>query len=109
MPQSQQPMNILELLDGIEYPATLVELVEFAEDNDASEEALDEIRAMPDREYASVLDLSRHLGQIEDLPGHENQWSSEPSQDIPQSDRDVKAMSRRGDAETGPAIRTEQI
>ena len=107
--QSEQPLNLLELLDDAEFPATLIELVGVAEDNDASEEALDQLRAMPDREYTSIHDVAMHMGELEDLPGHENQWSSEPSSDIPQSDADVKAMSRHGDKETGTAIRTETL
>lgn len=70
------PVNILEVLDGAEFPATLPELIAFAEDNDASEEVLDQIAAMPDREYESIQDVNRHMNVIAVEEGEENIYSS---------------------------------
>ena len=80
--QSDQPMNILEVLDGLPFPATVAEMVAYAEDSKASEEALDQIQAMPDRDYVSIHDVAMHLGRIESLPAEENQWSSAPSEEF---------------------------
>ena len=76
-----EPVNILEVLDGMVFPATVVELVAYAQDKDASEEVLDQIQAMPDRDYVSIHDVAMHLGRIEPLPGEENQWPSAPSEE----------------------------
>lgn len=79
MGQTAPPPNILEVLDGITFPVTLVELVAYAGDQDASEDVMDLIQAMPDLTYRNMRDISLHLGQIENLPAPENIWSSEPA------------------------------
>jgi hypothetical protein len=81
MAQSDQPPNVLEVLDGLPFPATIAEMVSFAEDKGASEDVLDQIQAMPDRDYAGIHDVAMHLGRIEPLPHEENQWSSAPSEE----------------------------
>lgn len=75
--------NILEVLDDLEFPATLIEIIGCAEDADASEEVLDQLRAMPDRDYHSIEEINRNLNRIEALPGEENTFSSEETQDLP--------------------------
>ena len=70
------PVNVLEVLEDVEFPATVVEMVAFAEDNDASEEVLDMIRAMEEREYESIQDVNRHLNVIAVEEGEENIYSS---------------------------------
>lgn len=76
-------MNIATLLDNAPYPLTKVELVEYAQNHGASEDALDEIQAMPDIVYNSIAHVNKHLGEIEDLPNRGDLWASEPSHDIP--------------------------
>jgi len=76
--QSDQPMNILEVLDGLPFPATVAEMVSYAEDSKASEDVLDQIQAMPDRDYVSIHDVAMHLGQLEHQPGESNEISSAP-------------------------------
>ena len=76
------PVNILEVLDGAEFPATLVELISYAEDRDASEEVLDQIQAMPDREYLSIQDVNRHLNVLATEEGEENIYSSEDMSEV---------------------------
>jgi hypothetical protein len=77
--QTEAPLNILEVLDGMTFPANLVEVVAYAEDHDASEEVMDQIQALPDRAYNSIHDVALHLGLIEHLPDEENLYSSLPS------------------------------
>src|SRR5579871_728780 len=103
MAQSQQPLNILELLDNVAFPATVIELVRVAENNDASEEALDQIRAMPDREYTSIHDVAMHMGEVEELPGQENLWPSAESDDLPPVAGNASQIG--GSAELGTAMR----
>ena len=62
-------INYLELIDGIELPATKAELVAFALDNGASEEALIAFEALPHAEYKTMAALNRDIGLIEQLPG----------------------------------------
>jgi hypothetical protein len=99
MPSSQQPLNILELLDGMEFPATVIELVAYAQDQDASEEALEEIRALPDdKGYESIHDVATHLNRIEELPQPENQWSSAPAKTGTAPDEKSGIIDRSGQA-----------
>lgn len=96
MPDSMtHSMNILELLDGVAFPATKLELVDYAENNDASEEALEQIQSMPGDTYVSIADVNRHLNLLDKLPGDSNLWSSEESHDLP-DDQEIKASNMRG-------------
>ena len=96
MPDSMtHSMNILELLDGAAFPATKLELVAFAEDNGASEEALEQIQSMPGDTYQSIADVNRHINLLDKLPGDSNMWSSEESHDLP-DDNEIKATNLRG-------------
>lgn len=63
------PINYLELIDEIPLPATKPEIVAFAQDNGASEEALEAFEALPRDEYKTIVALNRDLGLIEQLPG----------------------------------------
>jgi len=74
--------DILEILDGVEFPASKVDLVSHAYDNDASEEAVEMLRALPDSSFNHLEDVRRNIGRIESLPGVQ-QWGSEPSEDMP--------------------------
>lgn len=84
--------NVLELLDNAELPATKAELVAYAADNDASEEALDMIQAMPDIEYHSIRQINKGLGMIEDLPGTDNGfWNLDAKMPPPPSEKRIRA------------------
>jgi hypothetical protein len=98
MAQSEQPINILELLDGMEFPATVIELVAYAEDQGASEDALEEIRALPDEDYQSIHDIALHLNRIEQLPQPENQWPSAPAKTGIPPDEESGIIDRSGQA-----------
>ena len=74
--------DILEILDGVEFPASKVDLISYAYDQDASEEAVEMIRAMPDSSFNHLNDVRANLGRIDELPGNQ-QWGSEPSEDMP--------------------------
>lgn len=62
-------LNYLELIDGIDLPATKPEIVSYAMDSGASEEALEAFEALPHDEYKSFAALNRDLGLIEEVPG----------------------------------------
>ena len=95
MPQTDHAPNILEVLDGIEFPTTVTEMVSYAEDQETSEEVLDLLQAMPDREYNSIADISSSLGQIEELPGAENLWPSASEAELEELDADQDATDER--------------
>ena len=77
MAQASNPLNILEVMDGIAFPVTKTELVQYAIDNDASEDVLDQLHAMPEMSYGSMRDINAHLGEIEDLPNTGGIWESD--------------------------------
>ncbi len=101
--QSIAPVNILEVLDGAEFPATLPELIAFAEDNDASEEVLDQIQAMEDREYESIQDINRHLNVLAVEEGEENIYSS--SDDIGEVRHEKRAADDANISRTGHQLK----
>ncbi len=78
----ESPPDILELLDGIEFPASKIDLIDYAYDNDASEEAIEMLRALPDESFNHLNDVRDNIGRIDELPGVQ-QWGSEPSEDMP--------------------------
>lgn len=70
-------INYLELIDGMKFPATRTEIVEYAQDHDASEEAVEAFRAMPKEHFKTLVDVSKVVGQLDRLPGGDiNQTAS---------------------------------
>ena len=91
------PSNLLEVLDGISYPASKMDLITYAEDKGASEEILDQLQAMPDDIYNGIKDITIHANDIEIIEGSENLWSSEESHDLPdEAERYVSDMNGIG-------------
>ncbi|MEC9483647.1 MAG: DUF2795 domain-containing protein [Halomonas sp.] len=61
----KSPANITHYLKGVDFPADRDDLVQCAEDNDAEEEVLEVIRALPDERYESMADVTKGVGQVE--------------------------------------------
>jgi hypothetical protein len=80
--QSEAHIHLLDLLDGLAFPAVKQEVILFAEAHGASEEALDRLQAIPEDDFKTRAELLAHLNEIEALPGSENIWSSQPSGDV---------------------------
>ena len=76
MKATEAPMNLEEVVSGVEFPATKIELTEYAIENGASERALEAFRALPDLTYNSMKDLNKDLGKIAAIPGNDNIWES---------------------------------
>ena len=71
------PINYLELVDKMPFPATKAEIVLFAQNHGASEEALDGFQALPEGTYENFTTLSHTIGKIDELPGADaNMFSS---------------------------------
>lgn len=47
-----------QYLEGIEFPVTRDELVDYAQTNGANEDVIGQLEKLPDREYASMAELS---------------------------------------------------
>lgn len=75
------PMNLRELLDGMAYPVEKIEIIAYAIDHDASEEALEMLRALPHEHYKGPNLLNRDLGLIGQVAGSMNVWSSAGTRD----------------------------
>jgi len=58
------PIQIQKFLSGMDYPASKEKLIHQAEQGGADQAALDALRRIPEKEYASPTDLSRALGQL---------------------------------------------
>lgn len=76
MPKSNKMLNVEEVLDGIAFPTGRIEIVDYADDHDASEDAMILLRALPSKTYNNMKDISDNIGHIEVEPGAENTWSS---------------------------------
>lgn len=76
MASTNRPMNLQELLDGIRFPAAKVQIITFAGEHGASEEAMQLFRALPVKNYNNMQEINAELGLIEEQPGSENVWSS---------------------------------
>lgn len=70
------PPNLLTLIDTAEFPTSKTELIKVAENNNASEEAIEAFRALRHEEYETLEDVNNDLGLIEELPGQENLFAS---------------------------------
>jgi len=62
---AHSPSNILQHLQGIEFPARKGALIAQARRNHADDQVLDVIRLMPETEYASMADVLRGVGKVE--------------------------------------------
>jgi len=56
-------IRVHRFLDGIRYPATKQQLVDQARRNQADDEALNSLRGLPEREYASPDEVSKVIEQ----------------------------------------------
>ena len=74
-------INYLELIDRMNFPATRAEIVEYAQNHDASEEAVEAFRAMPRQYFQTLEEVSRSIGQMDQLPGEEPRRADHPQED----------------------------
>jgi hypothetical protein len=62
------PINYLELVDGITFPTTRVEIIDWAQRHGASEEAIEAFRAMPEDYFRDIREVNRNIQLIGRLP-----------------------------------------
>ena len=59
------PAQVEKYLKGIDFPATLEDMIEHARENGAPEDVISLLEQMPDREYDSAADVAKGVGEIE--------------------------------------------
>lgn len=62
---SRSPASIASFLEGISFPASKDDLMDYAEDNNAPQDVLDVLDQLPDQEYTSMADVMSGVGQVE--------------------------------------------
>ncbi len=62
---SVSPAYIQKFLAGMDYPASRQEIVEHAKKNNADQDVINILRAIPDQQYNSAVDVSKGIGQVE--------------------------------------------
>ena len=56
-------IKVQKFLGDIHYPATKQQLLDYAQGNQANDEALSALRGMPEREYSGPDELSRVIAE----------------------------------------------
>lgn len=59
------PANIAHYLSGIDFPATREDLLRHARSHDADDEVLEVLDHMPNRDYGSMADVMKGVGQAQ--------------------------------------------
>lgn len=91
MQQDDKAPNLETLFDEMDFPATKMAVVLWAEDQGASEEALDIIQSLPAHDYESLAALNRDLSLIATMPMEENLWASQPAKEMPDTEAALSA------------------
>ncbi|WP_372698837.1 DUF2795 domain-containing protein [Arthrobacter sp. JSM 101049] len=58
MSDAPNPVELQKALGGVDYPASVADLVSAAERNRADDSVLDALRGLPDQEYASPVEVN---------------------------------------------------
>lgn len=58
--------QIENILDGIDYPVSKRELIEFAKDNGADENVVKTLEKFPDQMYDSMAEVSKVIQNLEE-------------------------------------------
>jgi hypothetical protein len=58
------PLKVQTFLAGMDYPAIKDDIIDYADSREASEDVLDILKEVPDREYENPADLMKEVGKI---------------------------------------------
>jgi hypothetical protein len=61
----QSPINVAHHLRGIDFPVAKKDLIDHANSNKADKDVIEILQQMPDREYASMADVMKGVGDVE--------------------------------------------
>ena len=64
-PNKTNPIEVAHSLKGLEYPVDKQGLIRCAENNDARDEVLKVIKQLPDKDYATPIDISREIINVD--------------------------------------------
>ena len=59
------PTNIAHHLGGIDFPAGKDDLIKHAEGKNADQDVMEILTQMPEREYGSMADVMKGVGEVE--------------------------------------------
>lgn len=57
--------EVLEAIKGIDLPKSKSELVDYARSKNASQDVVDMLGRLPDRQYGTASDITQAMGDIE--------------------------------------------
>lgn len=60
----QSPANVAHFLKGIDFPAKKADLVKHAQGQNADKEVLEVLKQIPEREYNTMADVMKGVGQV---------------------------------------------
>lgn len=60
--------EITELLSDLTFPATREQIIQHAHETGATEDVIDDLRTLPNEDFADVMDIWHSLGAIEEEP-----------------------------------------
>jgi hypothetical protein len=64
-PEKASPAAVERYLKGINFPASKQDLIKHAKQNNAPEDVIHVLNQFEDKEYHSVIDISKEVGRIE--------------------------------------------
>ena len=64
-PEKASPAAVEHSLKGIRFPATKHELLDHAKENHAPHDVMTVLKKFGEKEYNSVIDISKEVGRIE--------------------------------------------
>lgn len=59
------PTQVQQFLEGVDYPKSKQELIDYARSKGADENVLATLEKMPDQTYSSPVDISEAIGRLE--------------------------------------------
>ncbi len=57
------PRTVLKYLEGIEFPASRQDLLDWADDHDAPDQVMSILQALPEQEFGSMQHVERIMGE----------------------------------------------
>jgi hypothetical protein len=63
--RGRSPSNVLNFLQGLNFPCDKAELVHYAEDKEAPDEVIVLLDNLPDQEFDNMSDVISAIGQVE--------------------------------------------
>ena len=60
----KSPTDITQYLAGIKFPCEKEDLIDYAENNGATDKVLDLLRNMPEEEYSTMADVMKGYGEV---------------------------------------------